>query len=385
MSDLIREDAAESPAPKRGSSPRWVGLLVGVAVGAAAVFLFVSGGESQGDSAGSLGTIAITTTTRQVSSGLLHPGFDIGIAAIVESDVQGLDWIDWPPAEALAPVSVTRLPFGDLGATVLPTLDSSGHFVAVEVPMNDRSGLGSLSRSFGDVGPTSVLYAGPLAAVDTVASDVTGHAWHDSTPGLLAYSTESDGELGFWTISQTSENNVTNMIGFSGAHVVGYGNWGWALQDAVGDTVHIFNDFGELLRSEPGEFLDSHSSGHLLLLDEGAVVEVNPAGRRREVRLGAEVQDVLAVLDGVGDLWVAIFAPNPGRYALIGNRGMALIEGESTTIYSQDPSRPHIVAGGDNVMYPQRAGVVVIDLTTGEDFVILQNENVRTVAFQSAS
>ena len=371
MSDLIREDAAESPPRKSGSSPWWVGLVVGVAVGAAAVFLFVSGGESQGDSAGALGTIAITTTTQQVNSGLLSSGFDVGIAAIVDSDVQGLDWIDWPPAEALSPVSVTRLPFGDLGATVLPTLDPSGHFVAVEVPMNDR--------------PTSVLYAGPLAAVDTVASDVTGHAWHDSTPGLLAYSTERDGELGFWTISQTSENNVTNMIGFSGAHVVGFGNWGWALQDADGDTVHIFNEFGELLRSEPGEFLDSHSSGHLLLLDERAVVEVNPAGRRREVRLGAEVQDVLAVLDGIGDFWAAVFAPDPGRYALIGNRGMALIEGESTTIYSQDPSRPHIVTGGDYVMYPQQAGVVVVDLTTGEDFVILQNENVRTVAFQSAS
>jgi len=63
---------------------------------------------------------------------------------------------------------------------------------------------------------------------------------------------------------------------------------------------------------------------------------------------------------------------------------MALIEDESATIYSQDPSRPHIVAGGDYVMYPQRAGVVVVDLTTGDDFVILQDENVRTVAIRSA-
>ncbi|MCH8984581.1 MAG: hypothetical protein IH943_10865 [Acidobacteria bacterium] len=370
MAELIIEDLSESPPPSKGPPPWWAGVAVGVAIGLAAAFLLGVGDDAGQPATTTVPAAGTSSTVPQVTSDTLHPDFQQGLSAIVESDVQGLDWIDWPPADIPLPVSVERLPFGDLGVTVLPTLDPSGHFVAVEVPMNDS--------------PAGVLYAGPVTNVDTVATDVTGHAWHDSVTGFLAFTTEKDGEVGLWTTPLGGVQNVTNAIGFSGAHVVGFGNWGWALQDADGETVHIFNEFGELLRSEPGEFLDSHSSGHLLLLDEGAVVEVDPAGRRREVRLGAEVQDVLAVLDGVGDLWGAIFAPDPGRYALIGNRGMALIEGESTTIYPQDPSRHHIVAGGDYVMYPQRAGVVVVDLTTGDDFVILQDENVRTVAFSPA-
>ena len=269
MAELIIEDLSESPPPSKGPPPWWAGVAVGVAIGLAAAFLLGVGDDAGQPATTTVPAAGTSSTVPQVTSDTLHPDFQQGLSAIVESDVQGLDWIDWPPADIPLPVSVERLPFGDLGVTVLPTLDPSGHFVAVEVPMNDS--------------PAGVLYAGPVTNVDTVATDVTGHAWHDSVTGFLAFTTEKDGEVGLWTTPLGGVQNVTNAIGFSGARVVGFGNWGWALQDADGETVHIFNEFGELLRSEPGEFLDSHSSGHLLLLDEGAVVEVNPAGRRREV------------------------------------------------------------------------------------------------------
>ncbi len=69
-------------------------------------------------------------------------------------------------------------------------------------------------------------------AAAIVSPDVTGYAWHDSVPEVLAYSTLQDGETRLWLTrgNLASSELVAQAVGIEGG-VAAVGEWGVAVQD----------------------------------------------------------------------------------------------------------------------------------------------------------
>jgi hypothetical protein len=364
MGDLVTEDLAEpveAPAPRRsrGGAP---GLVLGIGIGLAGGLLFgVFDRASPED---------VLDSPDPIPAGELLPGFEAGLSVAAGGDNQSLEFVEWPPAVSGRPLERSPLPFGDLGVTVLPTFDISGHFVAVGVPLRATGG--------------SSLYAGPVGAIGAVGHPVTGHAWHDSVPALLGFSTEVDGEVGIWWIDGNvrSEHNATSVEGLAGARMVALGDWGYALQH--GEEVVVVDGGGEILRTHRGQFQDSLPEGWLLLRRDGQPIRVAPDGVEESIQLGAEVDDVLAVLDTVGDWWASAFAGRPDAIALLGRRGLAIIESGVISLVDTDSQRPFLAVGSGYLAYiRQGGGIVMVDLGSGADFEVLVDMSVRAVAIRS--
>lgn len=363
MGDLISEDLAEPvEAPEQRRPVGWFpGLILGIAIGISGAILFGFFDRLPSDE--------IVESPDPIPAGNLLPGFDAGLSLIAEGPAQSLEFVEWPPAASGRPLERTPLPFGDLGVTVLPTFDVSGYFNAVLVPLRAASG--------------GVLYAGHIGAVSAAGNAVTGYAWHDSVPALLGFSTEVREEVGIWTLdgNSRSEHNLTNVVGLGGSHMVGFGEWGYALQH--GDEVVVVDELGEILDTHIGDFQDSNPAGWLLLRRDGQPIRVDPDGREESVQLGAEVDDVLFLLDTVGDWWASAFVGDTGTIALLGSRGLAIIEADAVSYVTTNSARPFLTAGAGYLAYVREGGgVVMVDLETGEDFEVLVDLSVRAVAIQ---
>ncbi len=358
VEDLIDEEPPPSPRPKNAMP--WA-LLVGVGIGfsLAAIIGVLDGGEDP--------PTALPAETDLLPTGELLPEFESGFSAVVVVDGQAMDYVEWPRASMERPISRRRLPIGDVGAGASPSLDVTGTFVAVSVPLHDTQG--------------AALYAGPVGSVRAVASGVSGFAWHDSQEAGLGWVTrDATGEIGLWTSDggTGAPHNLTAAVGMQDAVMVAFGDWGWALQN--GDEVVVLNDFGEIVRIHTGEFMDSAPDGWLLVRREGQPITISPGGVEESFQLGAEVDDVLRVRDEVGDWWSAAFAGSPERVAILGSRGLAVIEESGNRYYTQSPSRPGLFANASHVAYMRASGgAVIVDLETGREFEVLVNDFVRTI------
>lgn len=364
MSDLITEDLVdpvEAPEPRR-RPPGWAtGLVLGIAIGLAIALVsgVLDGGADE----------ELVESPDPIPAGELLPGFEAGLSVIAEGLAQSLEFVEWPPAASRRPLERTPLPFGDLGVTVLPTFDASGYFNGVLVPLRATAG--------------GVLYAGHIGAVGTVGNAVTGYAWHDEVPGMLSFSTGAGEAVGIWTLdgNSRSEHNLTDINDVAGARLVAFGDWGFALQDQ--DQVVVVDEQGDTVGTYPGEFQDSHPEGWLLLRREGQPIRVAPDGQEESIQLGAEVDDVLATLDVVGDWWASAFAGDPGSVALLGSRGLAIIEADEVSYVTTNSARPFLTVGSGYLAYIREGGgAVMVDLETGEDFEVLVDMFVRAVAIQ---
>ena len=367
MGDLVDEDLHEPRGDSTRRVPGWAYMLIGLGVGAAGAFLFLDRVDDPATPTTTAASSTSTTVPQPVALYTLPDDFEYGVELVVDAPLQGLSLVRVVEAGALA--EEIQLPLGDLGVTSLPRFDALGVFLAMTAPMHDA--------------PGSILVAGPVANLEVVATSVNGYAWHDQNLGDLAFTRVVDGQVQLWTQFQSGNNHqVAAPLEDRNVRVVAYGDWGFAVENETSGEVVVLDLGGDVVRAHRGVLQDSHPDGHLLLRREGTAALVDPAGTETEVLIGPTVDDALQVRDGIGDWWATAFAPDPGRYAFLGFRGLALVDQDGVHVVMANAQRPFLTVNDDYAMYPgEFGGMVVVDLDSGRDFTILDGTRPRAAAF----
>ncbi|HEX6286903.1 MAG TPA: hypothetical protein VFZ80_05415 [Acidimicrobiia bacterium] len=349
----VVEDGVTTEAPRRRSNPGWILAATGFVMGLGLGVLVVNPPETSAppvSEAPTNGAPTPTTTTPIEDLGIASsiPYFPDTLIAVAQTTGSTLDHILWP----LRGEMITRSMSG--GSDV--ALDSTSRFIALSEPLP------------GDEG--ALLSMGRFHRLGLVAGDVTSYAWHDSVSGDLAYTTESDGMWRLFVVrSSFTPRLVTESMEFGGT-LVGFGDWGWAIQTSADELVLLTPD-GDFKAVESGVGYASHRDGWIFVVDE----------RPKLVSAGGGVVRVDTNLD-VGEITVAAFSPDGSRVAIGGERGLAVLYLRSGVAEPFGGSSVSNVAWSSDsrfVMSSAGSGVVVHDIDTIDRYQILQGRRVMAV------
>jgi hypothetical protein len=336
----VVEDARDSPTPKsnrRGVAWLGAGLLIGA--GLAVLFLDVDTAPETSTTTSTLGpqdtrVVAITGIGEEI------PGFPDGLMATKRGEGLGLELVVWPES---GDPSVRSVPFGTSSPPDPVTFDLSGRLAATLIPAPPDN-------------VTSILYAGVPEAAAIISLDVSGYAWHDSVPEVLAYSTFEDGETRLWIThgNLALSEPFAQVVGIDGG-VAAVGEWGFAVQD--GDDVAIFDFFGEMTQLGVGRILGSEPSGWLAVDNDAGLTLMNVDGSSRVVAPNESPLD-------------ATFSPDGTLLATLTGEGLkvsSLVEARDVAVTSERPGMPQVVWSSDSryALYPGLRGVVVLNTSDG--------------------
>ena len=341
----VYEDARETPG-QDSSAPRWAWLTVGLVLGAGATVLALGVDTPAPERAGTAAGPAIAPAAGGISD--VVEGFPDGLVAVTRSDGQSLELLIWPlqgePYERAIPVGVARPP-GPVD------FDHSGRRIATLLPMPDTE--------------LGVLYAGIPENAEIVATGVTGFAWHDSVPYLLAYTTFADDEFFLWVMRPGSREPelAARAVGIDGS-VAAWGDWGYVVQDR-GKGAILFTPTGEIKDSHPGRILTSYRTGWLAVANEGVELLSSGGGVRGLGRAGLTAE----VLTGR-------FSDDGEKLALLTSDGVQLysLADDSVSLESGgSPGLSRLVWSSDGrfVLYPGERGVWAIDTVDGDSKAVL--------------
>lgn len=239
----------------------------------------------------------------------------------------------------------------------------------VEVELDARAQYVALSSTVPGL-EGSVVSMGRGNDVNPVASGVTGYVWHDSTAGWMGYTVDGEGVT---QIFRTEGRPVPRHVGEWGEpalRVVGWGDWGWALQGE--SDVVLLNEAGEFRDSEVGTALASHESGWLFMIEGSAPKLVSAGGG--VVRIPADL--------GVGEPIAAEFSPNGDLVAVSGQGGVVVVDPSDGAVVELSGLITDTIAwssDGRFVLTGTGAGVVIFDLETGEVRPVLRDHSVVEV------
>jgi hypothetical protein len=341
---MVEED--REPEGARGSRPGWIWLAIGLVLGAGSTVLLLRSDEPT----------ALTPTT-QDGDGLEYAegiggaieDFPDGLIAVSRSEGRALELLVWP--QRGEPI-VRTIPVGDSRPGGLVKFDVSSRRIATLLPVPDQA--------------HGVLYAGVPEQAAIVTTGVTGYAWHDAEPSLLAYTTIDDGELVLWQFSDpvADPSMVTSAVGIVGG-VRAWGDWGFAIQDEERDSVVLLTDTGEIKATQSGRILDSDGAGWLAVADQGVTLLSSGGG----VVSGPEGLD--------GQVIGAAFSPSGDEIALLeADRAIvsSLAEGTMMVESGERPGVPEIAWSSDGrfAAYPAARGIVVMDTAEGGSTQILR-------------
>lgn len=346
MTPNVVEDARDSqdrvPPP-----PRWAWLLVGLVIGAGAAFLMFgvdppvpSPASSDTDPRASPGVGGIADAVE---------GFPDGLMAVSRSNGQSLQLMIWPlqgePYERAIPVGVARPP-GPVD------FDHSGRRIATLLPMPEAE--------------LGVLYAGIPENAEIVATGVTGYAWHDSVPYLLAYTTFADDELSLWVMRPGSREPelAARGVGLDGS-VSAWGDWGYVVQDRIGEGAILLTPTGEIKDSHPGRILTSYRTGWLAVDNEGVELLSSGGGVRGLGRGGLD-----------GEVLTGRFSDDGEKLALLTSDGVLVFSLDDDSVLLESGGRPGLPqlawsSDGRFILYPGERGVWVIDTVDGDSEAVL--------------
>jgi len=341
----VYEDARETPG-QESSAPRWAWLTVGLVLGAGATVLALGVDTPARESAETAADPAIAPAIGGMTD--VVEGFPDGLVAVTRSDGQSLELLIWPlqgePYERAIPVGVARPP-GPVD------FDKSGRRIATLLPMPDTE--------------LGVLYAGIPENAEIVATGVTGYAWHDSVPYLLAYTTFADDEFFLWVMRPGSREPelAARAVGIDGS-VSAWGDWGYGVQDR-GKGAILFTPTGEIKDSHPGRILTSYRTGWLAVDNEG--VELLSSGGGVRGLGGAGLAD--EVLTGR-------FSDDGEKLALLTSDGVLQFSLTDDSVLLESGGTPGLSrlvwsSDGRFVLYPGERGVWAIDTVDGDSKALL--------------
>jgi hypothetical protein len=335
-----------APAPNAPvSRPSWLLGAVGFALGLGLGVLVVSPEPDTADETPVPTTSALAEspeTTFQVpltDPGVASavPGFPDAIVVIARNSSSSLDHLLWPLEGELR----TRSMAGGDDAV----LDAGSVFIAMSDGVPGLDG--------------ALLSMGRFNSIQPVASGVVSYAWHDSKGARLAF-TQLEGEVTRLFTVRADLNPVPVVdLPTASAAVVGWGDWGWAIQQTPDEIVLLTPD-GAFKDSEVGVAIATHESGWVFAMegDEAKLVSAGGGVRR--------IQSPLSV----GTVRGAVFSPDGSKLVVMGSGGVALLEIETQEVMElMGFVTPSVSWSSDSrfVLAAAPLGVAVIDL---EDEVV---------------
>ena len=343
MSDrlqVIEDGAASAPRPEP-SRPSWLLVLVGFVVGLGLGIVVVQP-DPDPDlevAAATSTTVAEEATSTTVEEGLegqgvsdVIPGFPDAIVAVARTSGSALEHVLWPVSGE--PIARAMTGGNDV------VLDVRSQFIAMSEEVPGRAG--------------ELLSLGRFNTIRALTTGVSSYAWHDSTIGSLSYTAEDDGVTALYTVRADLQSvSVVDSLE-PGATLVGWGDWGWALQRESGE-IALLNPDGEFKDSETGTALATHSSGWIFVVDGEDEKLVSSGGGVR--RLDADLD--------VGTPRVASFSPDASRLAVAGTFGIEVLDLDTAQIVTlADFPAPSLAWSTDSrfVVAPTASGIVVFDL-----------------------
>jgi hypothetical protein len=333
------EDGVAPPARRERNRPSWALAVAGFVVGLGLGVTVVGPPPAETEQPSSLTTPTgeppvATLGTAPVSPGLgdVIPGFLDALVVVSDRGGGALDRILWPNRSGLTVTSLTG------GSGVL--LDAQAQHVAMSTTVPGLDGV--------------ILSMGRPSAVEPVASGVTSYVWHDSTSGWLGYTVDSGSTTQlFTTKGEFASTHVVELAG-AGATVVGWGDWGWALQDPAGEVVLLTSE-GEFRDSEVGLALDTSSSGWVFMAEGGDLKLVSAGGGVRRIAPSAEV----------GPIRAARFSPDGQMVAISGSDGLVVLDVESGAVGELSGMDTDVIAWSSESRFlitGTGAGVVIFEI-----------------------
>jgi len=334
------EDGVAPPARRERNRPSWALAVAGFVVGLGLGVTVVGPPPAETEQPSSLTTPTgeppvATLGTDPVAPALgdVVPGFLDALVVISDRGGGALDRILWPNRSGLTVTSLTG------GKGVL--LDPEAQHVAMSTTVPGLDGV--------------ILSMGRPSAVEPVASGVTSYAWHDSTPGWLGYTVDSVNTTQLFTSKgEFGSTHVVELEG-AGATVVGWGDWGWALQDPVGGVLLLVTPEGEFRDSEVGVGLDTSSDGWVFMAEGEELKLVSAGGGVRRIAPSAEV----------GPIRAARLSPDGQMVAISGSDGLVVLDVESGSVHELSGMDTDVIAWSSESRFlitGTGAGVVIFEI-----------------------
>lgn len=356
----VTEDRGDASF-RQPSNPRWLwfagGLVSGI--GLALLLVFAQPSALPGPTVPTLVAESADSGIDFPGLGAAVPGFPDGLGVVNRTDGLSLEWTIWPVAGA----SYSRaIPVGSGSPAAPVVFDSSSRRMATVVD--------------GSAGP--VLYAGVPERAHLVAVGVTGIAWHDTEPAVLAYSTPGPRGVALWVVDGEQDPRLA-MPSYAGpdAALAAWGEWGWAIQEPT--RVVVLDPAFGVVEQIPGRLLGSSGDGRL-------IVDSGFAQGEGDVDLwsfgGPPVP--LAVGEEIGWRRSAVFSPSGEAIAVLGSEGVVIVTtgGEAVAVAEARVDLPGITwtSGGEFVVFPGFRGVLIVDSRTGRITSVLDHLTVTGVA-----
>ena len=216
----------------------------------------------------------------------------------------------------------------------LISVSSAGDILVAPLPDSTRFAFDSSGQWLAGISSTDhgdqqqLLWAGRVGGVfKTVTVEVQGYAWHESRPGLLAWSDQSGYEVSTMTLDQDGSLRVveTPVRG----QLEGWGEWGFALRTTGPDVTTAVLDPDAVVMDQdlPGRY-GGYLPGFGILLTGGAgdPLLFDPWSQGRNPVPWLESQD---------NVWTVTSSPNGvDALLLIGriNQTTGTVRGEVTII-----------------------------------------------------
>jgi len=365
-------DGFDTPDSKPRAWPYWSWLAAGLLIGFGTAFLLFATVPMPQTGMEEEPADRVPRAEPAEGVGSVIAGFRDDLVAATSSDGQAIRATIWPVAspsyERELPLSTNRIP-------VPVEFDLSGTMVAALSPVPGER--------------FSALYAGSAGSVRLVDLAVTGHSWHDSLSGLLAYTTEADGITNLWRLEGDGALRLVAELETELGGLSAWGKWGFALQDLDDERVILLSPGGEITREIRGRVLASRGHTPVSESGENGLLIIEDGGLSLHTVVGGSYE-FGGRFSVVGDVIAGAFSPDDQMLAVMGHLGILVTRLDSDEPVAWiEPSQPlpSIVWSSDSrfLLIPSLHGLTVLDVSSNRVDLLMEDRTFHGVAVMPTS